>query len=162
MKSSRLLLAATLLSLLTGAGIAHAGVSVSIGQPGFYGRIDVGGYPAPALVYPEPVLIRTIPAPPPPIYLRVPPRHSEHWGHYCGRYGACGRPVYFVTDQWYHNDYAPQYREHHGHRHYAPPPPPPQRGWDRGPQRGYDNHRGGGWERGTGGDHGHGHGHGHH
>jgi len=45
--------------------------------------------------------------------LRVPPGHQKNWKRYCGRYEACGRPVYFVRDDWYNNVYAPQYRERH-------------------------------------------------
>ena len=33
------------------AAAADVGVSVSVGQPGFYGRIDIGSYPQPRLVY---------------------------------------------------------------------------------------------------------------
>ena len=68
-----LILAAVLLSAAT-AAVAQVGVSVSIGQPGFYGRIDVGDYPAPQLIYAQPVIVQR-----PqyysarPIYLRVPP-----------------------------------------------------------------------------------------
>src|SRR5207237_1172402 len=103
------------------------GVSVSIGQPGFYGRIDVGRAPSPpVLVYPEPVVI----APAPvavyraPIYLRVPPGHARDWRQYCGRYDACGQPVYFVQDRWYREQYAPAYRGHG-----------PDRNWDRDHRR---------------------------
>ena len=34
------------------------GVSIGVSQPGFYGRIDIGGVSAPpVLIYPQPVLI---------------------------------------------------------------------------------------------------------
>ncbi|CAG9932294.1 hypothetical protein [Candidatus Nitrotoga arctica] len=36
---------------------ADVGVSVNIGQPGFYGRIDIGNYPQPQLIYPASVMI---------------------------------------------------------------------------------------------------------
>ena len=92
---------------------AQPGVSVNIGQPGFYGRIDIGpALPPPALIYPEPVIV----APPPrvvqraPIYLRVPPGHAKHWRKHCARYQACGQPVYFVQDRWYDEVYAPRHR----------------------------------------------------
>ena len=45
------------------------------------------------------------------------------------QYGACDRPVYFVTDRWYNDVYVPRYRG--GYRvaqaapAYAVPPPPP-------------------------------------
>ena len=94
---------------------ADVGVSVSIGQPGFYGRIDIGDYPQPQLVYPEPIVIqRPVGVVYEPIYLHVPPGHAKRWGHYCGQYNACGRPVYFVQDNWYNDVYVPHYRERHG------------------------------------------------
>jgi hypothetical protein len=40
---------------------ADVGVSISIGQPGFYGQIDIGSVPQPQLVYPQPVVIRRAP-----------------------------------------------------------------------------------------------------
>ncbi len=96
---------------------ASASVTVSIGQPGFYGRLDIGGFPAPALIYPQPIIIQGGPYGAPPLYLRVPPRHASHWRQYCHRYQACGHPVYFVRDSWYHQEYVPQYRARH-HDHY--------------------------------------------
>ena len=101
------------------------GVSIGINQPGVYGRINIGDVPPPALVYAQPVII----APPPvavpraPIYLYVPPAHQRDWRRYCGRYGACGQPVYFVQDRWV--------RERYEHEHP---------GWDRGRHRGWDKH----------------------
>jgi opacity protein-like surface antigen len=114
----RMLLAAALaVTAVAPALAADVGVSVSIGQPGFYGRIDIGNYPQPQVIYPQPVVF----APAPyavvqrPIYLRVPPGHAKNWGKHCGRYAACGQPVYFVQDGWYENVYAPHYREDHRH-----------------------------------------------
>ena len=94
----------------------NVGVSVSIGQPGFYGRIDIGSFPPPPVVYPRPVIIQPVPvgAMVQPVYLRVPPGHQRDWGKHCGKYGACGQPVYFVQDQWYTDVYAPRYREMQG------------------------------------------------
>ena len=91
------------------------GVSVTVGEPGFYGRIDVGNYPPPVLVYPEPVVIQPVPVGVvyKPIYLHVPPGHAKHWGKHCRKYNACGRPVYFVQDRWYNDVYVPRYREYH-------------------------------------------------
>ena len=77
---------------------AEVGVSVSIGQPGFYGRIDVGGYPQPPLAYPQPIFVERVPIGRPPVYLHVPPGHAKHWSKHCGKYGACGQPVYFVRE----------------------------------------------------------------
>lgn len=92
---------------------ADVAVSVSVGEPGFYGRLDLGGYPPPAVVYTRPVMIERVPVAPPPLYLRVPPGHIKHWSRHCHEYGACGAPVYFVKDHWYHHEYVPRYRESH-------------------------------------------------
>lgn len=102
------LLAASLFSLPS-----QAAVSIRVGEPGFYGQIDIGGLPAPQLVYPQAVVVQPAVAVLPPLYLRVPPGHIKHWERYCGRYGACGRQVYFVRDEWYKQVYAPHYREYH-------------------------------------------------
>jgi uncharacterized protein YcfJ len=93
---------------------AHAGVSVSVGEPGFYGRIDIGGMPPPALIYAQPVEIVRAPVGivQAPIYLRVPPGHAKHWARHCRDYDACDRPVYFVQDRWYQDVYVPRYRDH--------------------------------------------------
>lgn len=96
---------------------ADVGVSVSIGQPGFYGRIDIGNaYPAPQVIYPQPVVIvpSRVAVVQQPIYLRVPPGHAKDWGKHCRRYSACGQPVYFVQDSWYQQEYAPRYRGERG------------------------------------------------
>ena len=92
---------------------ADVGVSVSIGQPGFYGRIDIGNAPPPVLIYSQPVIIQRVHAAPPPVYLRVPPGHAKKWSKHCQKYDACGRPVYFVKDDWYNNVYVPHYRQVH-------------------------------------------------
>lgn len=104
---------------------ADVGVSVQVGQPGFYGRIDIGRFPQPQIVYPQPVII--VPAPvtvvQAPLYLRVPPGHSKHWSKHCSKYNACGQPVYFVQDQWYRSQvveaqYDQRDRDHgHDQRH---------------------------------------------
>jgi hypothetical protein len=136
----RSLLAAAGLALLVPLAALGAGVSVSMGAPGFYGRIDIGGLPdPPQLIFPRPVVITPVPVGvvvPAPVYLHVPPGHEKHWAKHCAAYHACGRPVYFVRDTWYNEVYVPAYRERHGHG---------------GPGGGH----------GHGGDHGHGHGRGH-
>ena len=135
------LVALALAAAAIGSAQAQVGVSINVRQPGVYGRIDIGGgLPSPALVLPQPVLI----SPPrvmverAPIYLYVPPAHQQNWRRYCGRYGACGQPVYFVQDRWVRERYA----EHHP-------------GWDRGRRPGWDRHDG----RGHDGHDGHGRGH---
>jgi len=120
-----LVLAAVLLSAAT-AAVAQVGVSVTVGQPGFYGRLDIGDYPAPQLIYAQPVIVQR-----PqyysarPIYLRVPPGHAKNWSKHCRRYNACNQEVYFVQDSWYNNQYAPRYRQQHGD-HGRPGGRPPQ------------------------------------
>ena len=88
------------------------GVSIGINQPGVYGRIDLGNFPQPQVVYAQPMII----SPPvnyvqqPPTYLYVPPGHQKNWKKHCGRYNACGQPVYFVKEQWVRDRYAEGHR----------------------------------------------------
>jgi len=111
----KLLLATALLALAGSVHCADVAVSVTVGQPGFYGHIDIGGMPPPQLVYARPVVIQQpVGVVYQPVYLRVPPGHEKNWRKHCQRYNACGRPVYFVQDTWYTNVYAPQYRAEHG------------------------------------------------
>lgn len=102
-------------SLVAPASVADVGVSVSIGQPGFYGRLDIGDYPyaPPQLIYSQPRVIQRIYIEREPIYLRVPPGHAKNWARYCRRYSACGERVYFVQDNWYNREYVPHYQEQH-------------------------------------------------
>lgn len=103
--------------LATAAGSSHAadvGVSISVGQPGFYGQIDIGGYPEPRVLYREPRIIEHVHVEERPVYMRVPPGHAKHWDKHCHDYRACNRPVYFVQDDWYEKEYAPRYQERHG------------------------------------------------
>lgn len=93
------------------------GVSISIGQPGFYGRIDIGDFPQPMLIYREPRIIEHRYDHHAPIYMRVPPGHAKHWDKHCGQYHACGERVYFVQDDWYNHEYVPRYQERHGNKH---------------------------------------------
>jgi hypothetical protein len=112
----RLLFAAAMAAFASPV-LADVGVSISVGQPGFYGEINIGGFPRPELIYPRPIVVQ-----PPrvgvvgaPIYLRVPPGYAKHWRKHCHEYHACGRPVYFVQDEWYDKVYAPRYRERYEH-----------------------------------------------
>ena len=115
MKTSKLFaVAAVLFSTAASSYASDIGVSISIGQPGFYGRIDLGDAPRPRVIYDEPIWIERRGTRPAPIYLRVSPGHERDWGKHCKHYNACGAPVYFVHDDWYRNDYSPYYREHHG------------------------------------------------
>jgi hypothetical protein len=102
---------------------ADVGVSVQISQPGVYGRIDIGRFPQPQVVVAQPVIIHRVPAPPPqvvlapvqPVYMWVPPGHRKNWRKHCGRYGACGVPVYFVQDGWYDDNVYPEGKGKHKH-----------------------------------------------
>ena len=109
----RLLLCASLVACGSPVFAGDVGVTVTIGQPGFYGRIDVGNYPQPVIVYPQPVVIAPAPVAviAQPIYLRVPPGQAKHWAKHCAKYNACGQPVYFVQESWYQSVYAPSYRD---------------------------------------------------
>ena len=129
-------LAAALAAGALGSAFAQpqVGVSVSINQPGVYGRVQIGDVPRPALVLPQPVIISQprVVVRRDPVYLYVPPAHQQNWRRYCGRYAACGQPVYFVRDEWVRERYE---RDHPG--------------WERGRHRGHkDHHRGRGHGRG--------------
>jgi hypothetical protein len=102
-------------TISTSAIGADVGVSINIGEPGFFGRIELGDAPRPELINPAPIVAIRGPGGelPPPIYLHVRPGHERNWRRYCHTYNACGQPVYFVRDDWYNNTYVPHYREHH-------------------------------------------------
>ncbi len=104
-------IAATIGAFAQAAVAADVGVAVTVGEPGFYGRIVLGNMPPPRVIYPAPVIIQRTPVElvRRPIYLRVPPGHEKKWGKHCARYNACGQPVYFVQDDWYEDVYAPRY-----------------------------------------------------
>jgi hypothetical protein len=118
---NKLVACAIAASAIAGAvGSAHAqtsvGVSIGIQQPGVYGRINIGNFPAPELVYAQPVIIQpsAIVVQRAPIYLYVPPAHQQNWSRYCPRYNACGQPVYFVRETWVRERYE---HEHPGWEH---------------------------------------------
>jgi hypothetical protein len=112
----RLVLATLLAAGAAAAMAADVGVSISVGQPGFYGQIDIGSAPRPVLIYPQPVVIQPVHVVHPfqPINLHVPPGHAKNWKKHCQKYDACTRPVYFVKDDWYENVYSPYYEQEHG------------------------------------------------
>lgn len=87
------------------------GVSLSIGQPGFYGRIDLGDAPRPRTLYRQPVLIERQRYAQEPLYLHVRPGQARRWKRHCHEYNACGRQVYFVNDDWYNTVYVPHYQD---------------------------------------------------
>lgn len=123
------------LASTTAARATDVGVSIGFSQPGIYGRVDIGRYPQPVLIAPQPVYVGR-PAYRDPVYLWVPPAHRSNWRRYCGNYGACGHPVYFVEDGWYrshvvaHRPPPPHWRDRHDHHHDH----------DRGRGRGHDKH----------------------
>jgi hypothetical protein len=139
-------LLASFLALTAPVGAADIQASASMDLGGFFGRIDIGGAPPPVLVYPQPVVVERV-APVSirqPIYLRVPPGHAKNWRKHCRKYQACGQPVYFVQETWYHDVYVPTRVIHEPHphvrrvhaphgpaphvqapRYYAPPAPAP-------------------------------------
>src|SRR3954463_6559960 len=88
--------AVTAVAVTTSALAADVGISVSIGQPGFYGRLNIGDYPEPQVMYSRPRVIERVVVDSPPVYLRVPPGHAKHWTKHCHEYNACGERVYFV------------------------------------------------------------------
>jgi len=144
------ILAASLLAISASAS-AQVGVSINIGEPGFYGRIDLGNVAPPPVVYAQPVIVQRPPryVEAAPIYLRVPPGHQKHWEKHCMEYNACGQRVLFVKEDWYTNEYAPRYRQEHGRRDYD------DRDHGRG-DRDHDHDHDRDHD-----DHGKGHGHGH-
>jgi hypothetical protein len=115
---SRLLIAVTLAVFAAPVFAADVGVSISVGQPGFYGQINIGDFPPPEVVYAQPVIVvpGTAYEEAPPIYLHVPPGYERHWNRHCRRYNACNRRVFFVQDRWYNQVYVPHYREREGYR----------------------------------------------
>ena len=130
------------------AHAADVGVSVSIGQPGFYGRIDIGDYPQPQVIYRQPrVIERGVPADRPPVYLRVPPGHAKNWSKHCREYNACGERVFFVQDKWYKHEYVPRYQKQHRERQGG------GRDEHRNDQRGKNNNERQGDKRDQGRDH---------
>ena len=146
-----LALAAALAAAAAGAHAeTNVGVSIGINQPGVYGRVDIGNFPQPAVVYAQPVLIERprVVVDRRPIYLYVPPGHQKNWSKHCGRYAACGQPVYFVQEQWVRERYV---REHPGWRDRRDDD---RRGHGHGHDRDRDRDRDDRGDRGERGHHG--------
>lgn len=108
--------------VILGPGAAAAqtsvGVSVEVRQPGVYGRIDIGNFPPPPVIYPQPVIIvpTQVAVYQRPVYLYVPPGHQKNWAKHCAKYAACGQPVYFVQEAWVSD----RYYEQHGRGGHPP------------------------------------------
>ena len=117
------LLVAALAMGAIGSAMAQTSVGLSIGinQPGVYGQINIGNLPPPALVAPQPVVIAPAVVSAPPAYLYVPAAEQHNWRRYCRKYNACGRPVYFVREDWVRERYTHEHPEWQ-RRH----PPAPQ------------------------------------
>lgn len=128
------------------------GVSISVGQPGFYGRIDIGDAPRPRIIYAEPRIVEYVRVEEAPIYLHVRPGHARNWKRHCHEYDACGQRVYFVNDNWYNTVYVDHYRERGGHGER-------EGHHDRGHEEGHGNGNGKGKGRGHGKGRGNGRGH---
>ena len=95
--------AGLLLGLAGNVAWAQSYVNATVdGQlaPGVYGRIQIRSGGPPPLIYAEPVIIQRPPVAVhrSPIYMYVPPGHAKNWAKHCGRYNACGQPVYFVKE----------------------------------------------------------------
>lgn len=133
----RFVFCAVLLASSATALASDLALSIVVGQPGFYGQIELGDYPPPRVVYRRPLIVEYVDVDRPPIYLRVPPAHARNWKKHCRAYGACGERVYFVQNSWYQNEYVPRYRQRQGERR--------DEHWNdaRGAPRGYgpDDHR---------------------
>lgn len=117
---------------------ADVGVTVSVSQPGVYGRVDIGRFPQPQVFVAQPVVVqapRYVVQRPDPVYMWVPPGHRKNWRKHCGKYEACGVPVYFVQDQWYERKVKP-------HRHDVRRDDREDRRDDRGHVRYDDDHHG--------------------
>jgi len=124
MKHTPLRIALTSLALLAlttaSAVAANVGPSAAIGDPNFYGRLNLSRYPTPQVINARPVLVHDNGYRQDPLYLRVPPGQNEDWGRYCHEYNACEREVYFVRDDWYTHEYAPRYQQQHQYRQDDP------------------------------------------
>ncbi len=113
------------IALVLAAGVCRAGdlnIHVMLSgevAPGVYGQVQLGNERPPPLVYAQPMLIEPQAAPPPPVYLHVPPGHARNWRKHCREYNACNRPVYFVRSQEYEPTYGRDDRDYRrGDRDY--------------------------------------------
>ena len=84
--------------------------------PGVYGQIAFGDSMPPPLINLQPVIVGRPVYGAPVMYLHVSPDEYRHWGRYCGRYNACGRPVNFVRvdqrNRWWAHENAHGNRPH--------------------------------------------------
>ncbi len=103
----------------TPALATSVGVSVTVGDPGYRGRIDIVDFPPPQLLFPEPIIIEQVPVGVvrQPVYVYVPATEAKQWRKHCKKYRACGQPVYFVQETWYRDVYVPEYGKVKGKQH---------------------------------------------
>ena len=98
-------------------GETSVGVSIGINQPGVYGRIDIGNYPRPAVVYGQPIIIAPQPmvVRPQPVYLYVPPGHqrTEQWPSIAAATAHAGNPCTLSRRVGFAS--APEEQQHRGH-----------------------------------------------
>ena len=116
----------TLAVTSTSALATSVGVSVTVGDPGYHGRIDITNFPPPQLLFPEPVIVEVV-SPgvvSQPVYVHVPATEAKQWRKYCKKYKACGQPVYFVQETWYNQVYVPEYRKVKAKKHKEKPDKP--------------------------------------
>ena len=115
LKNAAVAFAAAALMTATAANAA-TNINISIGDPGYWGVIPALTGHAPRVWNSAPVVaIGAAAAGVAAIYLNVPDRERLDWPRYCGKYNACRRPVHFVRNDWYRNNYAPAYRKAHPH-----------------------------------------------
>jgi len=112
----------------TSALAANVGVSVTVGEPGYRGRIDIVNFPPPQLLFPEPIIIEPVPVGVvrQPVYVYVPVTEAKQWRKYCKKYKACGQPVYFVQETWYKDVYVPEYGKVKKHKEKPDKPKKPK------------------------------------
>ena len=122
---SLLVLALGACSLASAIAQPSVNLSIGINEPGVYGQINIGAPPPPvALVAPQPVVIAPPAVAVAPAYLYVPLVEQRDWRRYCRKYNACGRPVYFVREDWVRDRYVhehPDWERNHpraGERRY--------------------------------------------
>lgn len=138
--------------VLAGAGAAQAQsyVNVTVGgafAPGVYGQVALGNNAPPPVLNMQPVIVGAPLYGAAPMYLHVAPYEYRNWGRHCGRYRACGHPVYFVQV-----DQRNRWWEHHGHHlrgesHYRRPVPHDYGHRDHRWEDRHDHHRHGWGDR---------------
>lgn len=139
----RFFLAAAALGAAAAAPAQQASVTIDGPPlPGLFGRVQISAnLPLPPVYLPKPVVINpprvALPAPPEPVYLWVPPGHRKNWKSYCGRYDACGRPVYFVQEDWVRQHEPQRFEKRKNKKHRDD-----DHGDDRGPGKGHGHGKG--------------------